>query len=75
MMGKGGRVLFSSPELQQTLPAGMQMSLINPALTTLLVSFVNMSQTRVTCEEGSSVVELPLSDWPMGMSAGHFLGC
>lgn len=35
----------------------------------------NLTKTAVTYEEGTSVVELPLSDWSVGKSGGHFLDC
>lgn len=38
----------------------------------MLVSFVRLTQTRVSWEEGTSVEELLPSDWPVHMSAGHF---
>lgn len=34
---------------------------------------VNLTQTRVTREEGISIKELPSLDGPVGVSVGHFL--
>lgn len=40
------------------------------AFPPVLISFVNLTQTRVTQEDITSVEELPLLDWPIGMSVG-----
>lgn len=37
------------------------------------LGFVNLSQTRVAWEDGTSVEKLPPSVWPVGMSTEHFL--
>lgn len=37
------------------------------------LGFVNLSQTRVAWEDGTSVEELLPSVWPVGMSMEHFL--
>jgi len=36
---------------------------------------VNLTQTRVAWEEGTSVEALPPSAWSAGMSLGTFLDC
>lgn len=40
-----------------------------------LVSVVNLTQPRVTQEEGTFIEELPRSDWPEALSVEHFLNC
>lgn len=37
------------------------------------IMLVNFSQIRVTWEERALTGELHLPDWPVGISAGHFL--
>jgi hypothetical protein len=37
--------------------------------------FVNLTQTRGTWKEGTSVEELSASDWPVSGSVRHFLDC
>lgn len=36
---------------------------------------INFAQARDTQREGTSAEKLSLSDWLVGMSMGHFLGC
>lgn len=36
---------------------------------------VNLTQNKVTWEQGTPVEELLTSNLPMGMSVGHFLDC
>lgn len=39
----------------------------------LLVRFCQLNTARVTWEGGTSMEELPLSYWPVGMSVKHFI--
>jgi hypothetical protein len=36
------------------------------------LALINSTQTRIIWEEENSIEELPPSDWPVGMSVGHF---
>lgn len=42
---------------------------------TVLVSFCQLTQTRVTWKEGTSTEEVSPSNWPLGISVWHFLAC
>lgn len=41
-------------------------------LTFLVSLFVTLTQARATQQEGTSIEELLLSDWPVGKPLGHF---
>ena len=47
---------------------------ICPHIITYLcwIVFVNLRQTRVSWEEGTSTNEFPPPSWPVGISVGHF---
>lgn len=43
----------------------------NLSLGPVWLVFVSLAQSRVTCQEGTSVEGLPSSECPFGMSIGH----
>lgn len=49
-----------------------RLIIILPSYTGLVFT-VSLTQTSVTWEERVSVEELPVSDWPLGMSVGNCL--
>lgn len=57
---------FPKPEGLAVIFVSTELSLLCLKLS-MLVSVVNLTQTRVIWEEGTSVEELSPSNWPTGM--------